>query len=241
LTAHSLDEMPDRSAGGSGLLARIRGQLIVSCQARPGEPLHQPQIIAALARTTVMAGAAGVRINGPDDIAAVRAVVSEPIIGLWKDGHSGVYITPTAEHARAVADAGADIVAVDGTSRPRPDGQPLVRTIEAIHAAGRLALADVSTPDEGKQAAAAGADAVATTLSGYTGDTGPGEHPDLELIEALAVRVEIPVVAEGRIHTPNEARQALECGAWAMVVGTAISSPGWITQQFVRAVRSATA
>jgi N-acylglucosamine-6-phosphate 2-epimerase len=238
LTPGSLDEIPDAPGSGRSLLDSLRGELIVSCQADPGEPLRQPEIIAALAQTTVLAGAACVRVNGPKDVAAVRGTVSVPIVGLWKDGRDGVYITPTAEHARAVIRAGADIVAVDGTSRPRPDGKPLAVTIEAIHAAGCLALADVSVPDEGKEAEAAGADVIATTLSGYTLGTQPGDQPDLDVIEALTAKVAVPVIAEGRIHTPAQAREALERGAWAVVVGTAISSPGWITQQFVKAVKS---
>jgi N-acylglucosamine-6-phosphate 2-epimerase len=163
-----------------------------------------------------------------------------PIIGLWKDGTDGPYITPTLEHALAVSAAGADIVAIDGTLRPRPDGRLLADVIAAIHTeAGRLVMADVSTIEEGEAAQAAGADLVATTLAGYTPYTRRDDGPDLDLVHDLASRLWIPVVAEGRIGTPDQARQAIERGAWAVVVGTAITDPAAIASLFVAEVASA--
>ena len=128
----------------------------------------------------------------------------------------------------------SDIVAVDGTLRPRPDGRALADSIEAVHSEGRLLMADVSTVDEGLAAQDAGADVVSTTLSGYTPDSPSTDEPDFDLLAALAGRLRIPVVAEGRIRTPAQASQAFQLGAWAVVVGTAITSPAWITRQFVR-------
>ncbi|GAB3839267.1 N-acetylmannosamine-6-phosphate 2-epimerase [Kribbella italica] len=218
-----------------GQLQQIRGGLIVSCQARGDDPLRNPAIIAALSMSAVQGGAVGLRLEGLDDIRVVRSKVDVPVVGLWKvDLDSDVYITPTVWHARQVAETGASIVAVDGTARPRPDGEPLVRSIEAIHAAGALAMADVSTLEEGEAAEALGADVVSTTLSGYTPDSPQRDEPDLALVAALTEHLSVPVIAEGRYRTPAQAAQAIEARAWAVVVGTAITAPGWITRQFTR-------
>jgi N-acylglucosamine-6-phosphate 2-epimerase len=196
--------------------------------------LRRPEIMTAIAASVADAGAVGIRANGQSDVQAIRARLDLPLIGLWKDGSEGVYITPTTDHAIAVAKAGADIVAVDGTLRPRPDGRTLADTIGAVHSERRLLMADVSTVDEGLAAQDAGADVVSTTLSGYTPDSPTADEPDFDLVAALAGRLRIPVVAEGRIRTPAQASRALQLGAWAVVVGTAITSPAWITGQFVR-------
>ena len=219
------------------LLSGMRGGLIVSCQALPDEPLHGAAIMARMALAALQGGAAGIRANGPADIAAIKASVALPLIGLYKDGAEGVYITPTLDHARAVAAAGADIVALDATGRPRPDGRTLTQVIAAIHdELGKPVLADVSTFDEGLAAVAAGADLVATTLSGYTPYSPQQPGPDLDLLADLVARLPVPVIAEGRIHTPDQARAALTAGAFAVVVGGAITRPQWITAQFVRSL-----
>jgi N-acylglucosamine-6-phosphate 2-epimerase len=190
--------------------------------------------MTAMAASVADAGAVAIRANGQSDVRAIRARISLPLIGLWKHGSVGVYITPTTEHAVAIARAGADIVAVDGTSRPRPDGRSLADNVTAVHGEGRLLMADVSTLAEGLAAEDLGADLVSTTLSGYTPDSPDADGPDLDLVAALAGRLTIPVVAEGRIHTPAQGGRALQLGAWAVVVGTAITAPGWIAGQFVR-------
>jgi N-acylglucosamine-6-phosphate 2-epimerase len=224
--------------GLDGVLGRLRGGLVVSCQAPPGDPLQGPSFMAAMARAAVLGGAVGIRANGPADIRAVRHAVDVPVVGLWKAGREGVYITPTLGHARAVADAGAAIVAVDATGRPRPDGSTLAELVGALRRDRRcLVMADVSTLEEGVAAADAGADLVATTLSGYTPASPPRTGPDLELVAALAGRLEVPVVAEGRIGTPDEAGAALDAGAWAVVVGGAITRPQLITARFADALR----
>jgi N-acylglucosamine-6-phosphate 2-epimerase len=216
------------------LIENLRGGLIVSCQALDGEPLHGAAIMARMALAARQGGAIGIRANGPADIQAIRAAVSLPLIGLYKDGSEGVYITPTLAHARAVAQAGADIVALDATQRPRPNGERLGAIVAAIHSElGKLVLADVSTVEEGLAAEAAGADLVSTTLSGYTPYSPQIEGPDLDLVEALAARLHVPVIAEGRIRTPDEARAALAAGAYAVIVGGAITRPQVITAYFV--------
>ncbi|MFL5879615.1 MAG: N-acetylmannosamine-6-phosphate 2-epimerase [Actinomycetota bacterium] len=221
------------------ILRRLRGGLVVSCQAPPGDPLHGPTYMAALARAAVLGGAVGIRADGPADVQAVRRVVDVPVIGLWKQGAEGVYITPTVGHARAVAEAGAGVVAIDATGRQRPDRSTVPEVVAGLRQTHRcLIMADVSTLEEGAAAAAAGADLVATTLSGYTPYSRQGPGPDLELVAALAARIEVPVVAEGRIATPQEARAALDAGAWTVVVGGAITRPQLITARFVAALGS---
>jgi len=224
---------------GRALLDRLAGGLIVSCQARAGHPLHDPQIIAAMAKAAEAGGAVGVRINGESDIRAVREVVSLPIIGLLKVWmpDSPVYITPTFEDAAAVAEAGADIIALDATARPRPGGERLEDLIPRIRKFPRPVLADVATLEEGKRAVALGADMVATTLSGYTGTAPPPEGPDLELVRQLSRALSVPVLAEGRYSTPDQVREAFRAGAFAVVVGRAITDPLMLTQNFVEATK----
>ncbi|MFG3709022.1 N-acetylmannosamine-6-phosphate 2-epimerase [Micromonospora sp. NPDC047670] len=226
----------------TSLVEQLRHRLVVSCQAYPGEPMRDPDTMRRVALAAARGGAAGIRAQGLDDIAAIRNAVDLPLIGLWKDGADDVFITPTLGHAVAVARAGAHVVALDGTCRPRPDGLTLAETIAAVHErTGALVMADCSTLDEGVAAAHAGADLVGTTLAGYTAYTTRGEGPDLELVARLAAAVDVPVLAEGRIHTPAQAAQALRAGAWAVVVGTAITHPTTITGWFASAVADATA
>jgi N-acylglucosamine-6-phosphate 2-epimerase len=218
----------------------LRGRLIVSCQASPGDPLDDAAIMVAMAQAALGGGAAGIRVQGLRDIAGMRAAITAPLIGLWKDGRTGVFITPTLDHALAVSEAGADIVAIDGTRRPRPDGRTLAETIHALHdRTGKPVLADVGSLDDGLAAVDAGADLVATTLSGYTGEVPHGEGPDLELVERLAQRIAIPVIAEGRISTPEQARAAYEAGAYAVVVGTAITRTRTVTSWFAAELMAA--
>ncbi|HVX46639.1 MAG TPA: putative N-acetylmannosamine-6-phosphate 2-epimerase [Mycobacteriales bacterium] len=225
----------------SDFLSHVRGRLIVSCQARAGHPLRDSAVIARMAQAAVRGGAAAIRCGGQGgagDVRAVRAAVAVPVIGLTKRGQEGVYITPTVADARAIAAAGADVVAIDGTARPRPDGAALLESVQAIHAAGALAMADVSTVEEGRYAAAAGADVVASTLSGYTPDSPRTDDPDLALVAGLrAALPDLAILAEGRYHTPQQAAAALAAGADAVVVGTAITDPVWITAQFAAGLR----
>ncbi|GAA2583695.1 N-acetylmannosamine-6-phosphate 2-epimerase [Dactylosporangium fulvum] len=217
------------------LLDRLRNRLIVSCQPladQPDDPMRDPGVQARIAAAVVLGGASGIRANGTADIAAVRAAVTVPLIGLIKDGTAGCVITPTAAHAERVVDAGADIVALDATARPRPDRRSVGDTIRVVHDRGALVLADVSTLEEGEAAVAAGADAVATTLSGYTGGPIPHE-PDIDLVARLADRLPVPVLAEGRYRKAEQITGAFEAGAHAVVVGNAVTSPLWITRSLL--------
>jgi N-acylglucosamine-6-phosphate 2-epimerase len=227
------------------LIESLRGGLIVSCQALPDEPLFGVQHMAAMACAAVAGGAVAIRANGPDDIAAIHKAVEVPIIGLSKEDIPGceVRITPTPEHAEKIARAGADIIAIDATRRARPGNLSVKDMIDHIHNnIGKTVLADVSTLDEGLAAVETGADFVATTLSGYTTYSSSEPGPDFVLLEQLVNRLKppgIPVIAEGRISTPQEAVHALALGALAVVVGSAITRPQWITAQFSGALKKA--
>ncbi|MNR88739.1 putative N-acetylmannosamine-6-phosphate 2-epimerase [compost metagenome] len=230
--------IPGSPMPADAILDRIRGGLVVSCQAGDDEPLHG--CMAGMARAALHAGAVGIRAEGPRDIRAIRDAVDLPILGLYKIRKEGVpvYITPTFESACMVVHAGADVVAIDATTAIRPDGLTLEETITRIHRElNRPVLADVSTLDEGLRAAQAGADAVAPTLSGYTPQSPRLDGPDWELLQALIRDVQVPVLMEGRIWQPDEARKALDLGSWAVVVGSAITRPQLIAARFVQEIR----
>ncbi|MCP2032437.1 N-acylglucosamine-6-phosphate 2-epimerase [Okibacterium sp. HSC-33S16] len=221
----------------SEILKDLRGRLVVSCQAYPGEPLRDPRAMALMAQAAVEGGAAAIRAQGLDDIRLIRKAVTVPQIGLLKVGLSGVFITPTLQDALDVVEAGSEVVAIDGTRRDRPDGLTLKQTIAEIHArTNAMVMADVGSFDDGIAAQDAGADIVGTTLAGYTAEREKTDGPDLELLEQLAARLDLPVFAEGRIHTPEHARLAIEAGAYSVVVGTAITHPTTITSWFAAAV-----
>lgn len=219
-----------------------KGALVVSCQARADNPLHGPIYMSAMAQAAEAGGARGIRANGEADVAAIGAVTDLPIIGIAKvwDDRFPVYITPSFAQAERIARAGADIIGLDATPRPR-DGEPVDRLIGRIRAElGREVFADISTLEEGRAAHAAGATYIATTLSGYTDETASrmSEAPDLELLSALAAELPGPIVAEGRFDTPDLVAEAFRRGAHAVVVGTAITNPREITRKFVRAIKS---
>jgi N-acylglucosamine-6-phosphate 2-epimerase len=223
------------------LIERLKGQLIVSCQAYMGEPLRHPETMAQMARAAELGGAGAIRCQGLADIAAIKGRVEVPVIGLWKEGHEGVYITPTLRHARACVAAGADVVAIDATDRPRPDGRTFEQTVADLRACEEtLVMADCATIEDVRRAVACGCDLVSTTLSNGTAaiDCTMADGPDLPLLRQAAREFPgFPVVCEGRVHSPADARDALDAGAWAVVVGTAITHPTSITSWFVDALK----
>jgi N-acylglucosamine-6-phosphate 2-epimerase len=222
---------------GVAALLRLKGGLVVSCQAREQNPLHGPVFMAAMAKAAVQAGAAGIRADGETDIAAIRAAVGAdvPIMGIFKvkQADGSLFITPSAECAGKVIAAGAELVALDGTARVRPGGDSLTEVVSAIHAAGGAALADIDSIESARYAVACGVDAVGTTLSGYTPGSPKQSGPDFELLGRLATESPVPVFAEGRIWTREEARRAIDLGASFVVVGTAITNPQAITERFI--------
>lgn len=221
----------------SDMIESLRGKLIVSVQAYPGEPMRNPETMAQIAAAAQIGGAAAIRCQGLSDISLIKSRVKVPVIGLWKEGDEGVYITPTLRHARACSMAGADIVAIDATGRPRPDGLSYGETVAELKKDGILVMADCGSMDDAIRAVEAGSDIISTTLSGYTGDREKTVGPDIELLtEMVAAFPDVPVVCEGRVHTPEHARHVMEAGAFAVVVGTAITHPTSITGWFRDAV-----
>jgi N-acylglucosamine-6-phosphate 2-epimerase len=218
------------------------GSLVVSCQASGTNPLRDSGVMALMARCAEVGGAAGIRANGPDDVAAIAAAVTLPVIGIHKLGDpTGVYITPTVEAAIGVIDAGAAIVALDGTERPRDGGVTLAEQIAGIRRYRDVpVMADVDSLEAGLRARDAGADAIATTLSGYTGAR-VHDGVDIDLIAALVSELDCPVVAEGRLRTDDDVARARRAGASVLVIGTAITNPIAITRAFVRALGDARA
>lgn len=218
---------------------QLRGGLVVSCQAYPGEPLKDPDITARTAQAVVEGGARAVRVQGISDVRATTAAVTVPVIGLWKDGDEDVFITPTLRHALAVAEAGAHVVAIDGTRRTRSDGLTLAETISQLKAAHPvLVMADCGSLEDAREAERAGAAILGTTLSGYTGERPKTLGPDLDLIAEIAATCTTPIMAEGRIHRPEDAAAALAAGAFAVCVGTAITHPTTITGWFRDAIEA---
>ena len=224
------------------ILDIIKNKVIVSVQAMPAEPLYKEECIFALMQSVINGGAAGLRVAGSRDIRNAKKL-NVPVIGItkpeklpenWKDI---VYITPTLEDVTAVIDAGADIIAFDGTSRKRPDKSSLKDIITKIHNAGKLAMADISTLKEGITCSELGADIISTTLAGYTKESDNNlEAPDFELLQALTNKINTPVILEGRIWEPKEVKKAFEKGAHSVVIGSAITRPQLITKRFINAV-----
>ncbi|EKQ66961.1 putative N-acetylmannosamine-6-phosphate epimerase [Leptolyngbyaceae cyanobacterium JSC-12] len=225
----------------SDWLPTLKGGLIISCQAPADSPMHEPTVIAAMAAASVNRGAAGVRIESPAHVEAVRKRVSAPIIGLWKQQISGyeVYITPQFHHAAAIAQAGADIIAIDATTRPRPEGETLETLIARIHAElGKPVMADVDTLENAIAALKAGADIVGTTLYGYTTETKHLKPPGFDLLVQFVKKLDTFIVCEGGIASADMAKQAINLGADAVVVGTAITGVDLQVEAYCEKVRS---
>jgi putative N-acetylmannosamine-6-phosphate epimerase/predicted NBD/HSP70 family sugar kinase len=221
-------------------LLQIKDKLIVSCQAAPGDPLDDTDTIRRIAGAAVGAGAAGLRLNSSEHIAAIRRDTDLPVIGIKKQYFDGqLRITPDFAAAAELAAAGADIIALDCTNRPWTAGEPWQRIIERIHSELELlVMADIATLGEALAAAAAGADIIGTTLNGYTQETRANNSFDWSLLRELVRQTGRPIIAEGHISTPEEARRTLQTGAWSVVVGSAITRPGSITARFVDALAS---
>ncbi|MBK9171143.1 MAG: putative N-acetylmannosamine-6-phosphate 2-epimerase [Bryobacterales bacterium] len=213
----------------------LRNRLIVSCQAAEGDPFHDPATMARFARAAVDAGAAAIRANGPADIQAIRGAVDVPIIGIQKRVHEdgAVLITGSFDEAAALVAAGASMIALDCTARGQRLGA--LDRMRRIREELRVpALADIAMISEARDAAAAGADFVLSTLRGYTEETAGVTRFEPDFIAELARGDGVPVIAEGRIETPEQARDALDAGAFAVVVGSAITRPADIARRFVR-------
>lgn len=226
----------------SEILTSLKGQLVVSCQALPEEPLHSSFIMGRMAYAAAQGGAKGIRANSVEDIQEIKKNVDLPIIGIIKSVYDGsdVFITPTLKEIDLLCQEGVDIIALDATNRVRPDGKTILEVFPEIREKypDQLFMADCATYEEAKVAFQLGFDCLGTTLSGYTAETTGRSLPDLELIEKLVRDFPIPIIAEGGIWTPEQLKQAFDCGAYSAVVGTAITRPMDITKKFINAMQS---
>lgn len=234
--------------GTKAILEKLRGGVVVSVQAAHGEPLDKPEYLCALAESALNGGACGVRMAQVDNISYFRQAHPEvPVIGITKpeiipaNAYELVYITPTLSDVQALAGC-CDIVALDATMRPRPGGQSLSEIVAQARQSNPdiVLMADVATLEEGLNAAHLNFDLLSTTLSGYTSEThdalGKGSGgPDFELLAALVRETQVPVILEGRVWEPAEVTRAFELGAFAVVIGSAVTRPHEITRRFVKA------
>ena len=223
------------------IVNRLKNKVVVSVQAMPSEPLYLEKCMAAMMKSVVKGGAGGLRVAGTRDVKNAKTLFDIPVIGITKpdiipaNWQEIVYITPTVNDVLSLISVGADVIAFDGTSRPRPDGSTLSETIKYIKINKRVSMADISTVEEGINCAKLGANMLSTTLSGYTQfSQNRGSGPDFELLENLVKEVDIPVVLEGRIWEPDEVDRAFELGAHCVVIGSAITRPQLITKRFVQ-------
>ncbi|MEK5440835.1 N-acetylmannosamine-6-phosphate 2-epimerase [Fredinandcohnia sp. FSL W7-1320] len=217
----------------------IHNDLIVSCQALEDEPLHGSEIMAKMAQAAKDGGAKAIRSNSAVDVAAIKRQTGLPIIGLVKRDYpdSEIYITATLKEVKELLAVEADVIALDATYRKRPNGETLKDLVNYIHEhSNTLVMADIANVRDAEYAMDCGADMVSTTLSGYTNDSPKQLDPDFELVEQLSKLLPVPVIAEGRIQTPEQARKMLELGAWSIVVGGAITRPQLITKTFAERI-----
>ncbi|WMJ88790.1 N-acetylmannosamine-6-phosphate 2-epimerase [Anaerocolumna sp. MB42-C2] len=221
----------------SEVLNKIKGGLIVSCQALSNEPLYSSYIMSRMAYAAELGGASGIRANTPEDIVEIKKSVKLPVIGLYKQifPDSEVYITPTEDAVDALMESRPDIIAMDATNRLRPYGISLDDFFLKLRKKypNMLFMGDCSTYEDALHAKLLGFDLVGTTLCGYTKETKGSRLPNFDLMKELSVNLSIPVIAEGGIWTPEQLKEAFSCGVYAAVVGTAITRPMDITRRFV--------
>lgn len=223
------------------ILEQIKGGLIVSCQALETEPLYDSYIMSKMAWAAYLGGAVGIRANTVVDIKAIKEKVDLPVIGIIKQVYddSDVYITPTMKEVDALVEIGCEIIAVDATDRPRPNGVSFEEFFTEVRAKypNQLFMADTSCFEEGKKAEELGMDLIGTTMAGYTPYTKSTPLPDFKLMERYVNELNAPVIAEGGIWVPEQLKQAIDTGVHAAVVGTAITRPMDITKHFINAIK----
>ena len=217
----------------------LRGELIVSCQALPGEPLYREEggVMCLMAQAAKNAGVKAIRAQGIVDIKQIKEQTNLPVIGIIKKSYPGyaTYITATMDEVDKLVEVGSDIIALDCTNRERGDGKTPSEFVKEIKEKypNIVLMADISNLDEAIEAEKAGVDYVGTTMNGYTPYTTVSKKFDPSLVKEIVKNVKIPVIAEGKIHEPKEAKAALEAGVHCMVVGGAITRPQEITSRFL--------
>lgn len=221
------------------MLEQIKSKLVVSCQALPDEPLHSSFIMGRMALAAKQGGAAGIRAQSKEDILEIKRVVDLPVIGIVKRNYedSDVYITPTKKELDELFETKCEMIAMDATLRERPNGEKLEDLVAYVHEHGILAMADCSTYEECVNAEKIGFDCVSTTMCGYTPYSENVEGPNIELIKKLVAELHVPILAEGKINTPEDLTAVYEAGAYSAVVGGAITRPKQITERFVKALK----
>lgn len=222
------------------ILNKIKGGLIVSCQALKTEPLYDSYIMSKMAWAAYLGGAVGIRANTVVDIKAIKEMVDLPVIGIIKEEYpdSDVYITPTMKEIDALVEIKCEIIALDATRRVRPNGVELKDFFTEVRAKypNQLFMADTSCFEEGELAEGLGFDLIGTTMAGYTPYTKGRALPDLELIREYSERLSTPIIAEGGIWSPDDLVNVYKAGAFSAVCGTAITRPMDITKRFVKAL-----
>lgn len=230
--------------GTQDRIKALKGQLIVSCQALPQEPLHSSFIMGRMARAAKEGGAAGIRANTKEDIKEIQEVTGLPIIGIVKRDYpdSAVYITPTMKEIEELMEVKPEIVAIDATGAPRPGNVTLAdffHQIKEKYPEQKL-MADCSTIEEALFADELGFDFIGTTMVGYTPQS-KGlkiEENDFEILRTILKKVKHPVIAEGNVNSPEKAKRVIELGSYAVVVGSSITRPQLITKGYAEAVNS---
>lgn len=220
------------------MLDIVKGKLIVSCQALEDEPLHSSFIMGRMANAAKIGGAVAIRAQGVDDIIEIKKITNLPIIGLIKRNYndSDIYITPTKKEIDELLTTNCEMIALDATNRVRPNKEELKELIQYIKSHNILVMADISNYEEAMTAYEYGVDCVSTTLAGYTPYTTCYEGPDFELIKRLVEDLKIPVIAEGKINTPEDLEKVLELEVHSAVVGSAITRPQLITEKFSKVI-----
>ena len=224
------------------IIKNLYKKIIVSSQAMPDEPFYDETSMIAMMKSVVNGGAGALRVAGVRDVRNAKKLFDIPVIGItkpdklpdnWKEV---VYITPTIEDVRKLAEAGADVIAFDGTSRQRPNCT-LKDIINEIKSLNKLAMADISTLEEGLNCAELGVDIISTTLSGYTKESETDSlSPDFELLKQLVEKTDIPVILEGRIWEKADVEKAFKLNAHSVVIGSAITRPQLIVKRFLEGI-----
>lgn len=221
------------------MLNQIKGKLIISCQALPDEPLHSSFIMGRMALAATQGGASGIRAQSMEDIIEIKKNTNLPIIGIVKRNYddSDIYITPTKKEVDELLAVGCEMIALDATNRKRPHDEKIEDLISYIKSKGVETMADCSTYEECMEAQRIGFDCVSTTLCGYTPYSELIDGPNVDLVKKLVADLDIPLIAEGKINTPEDLKAVLEAGAYCAVVGGAITRPLQIAKRFSEVIK----